>query len=186
MISVEKAYYSSNTNQIHLALYNSSPDSGTFSELISAISIFKSSSSGEYRYTATWNVVEFDEVSPGVAAQCHVYINTEDIEPVLSSYPVFDPSGIIRVEISSELNSNSILIIDQSDLYQYKMKIINGEMCSDCDIRYSKKLSRFSFYERMLFEAAESGFTQDAYRLYDELKKMAEYGIPTVKRVNQI
>lgn len=185
MITIEKAYYSENTNQIHLHLYNSNPEIGSFSELISAIQLFKSASkSDEFRYTCTWNLAEFDESLDNNNYQCHIFINIDDITPAVVDYPVFSSSGVTRVEISTIGGSYSLLIVDQKEFYPYKMNIINGEICSDCDIKYSKKLSRFSFYERMLVEAADSGYIYDAELLYNELKKMSEYGLPTVKRIS--
>ena len=76
----------------------------------------------------------------------------------------------------------SSVVLDPTEIYSYKLNIINSEYGYQSSVRINKKMTRFSFYEQLLYNAIELGFEQDSIKYYNELKRMASYGIPKVRQ----
>lgn len=185
MISIEKSYYSSNTNKVMILLYNDEPDVVTFDSVIDSISLVKYSESGEYRYPAIYDKVEFNiEPVSGDAFECllSIVVDSENIEKSSPEYPDFDIEGITGIMLSLTTGTISSVVLDPTEIYSYKLNIINSEYGYQSSVRINKKMTRFSFYEQLLYNAIELGFEQDSIKYYNELKRMASYGIPKVRQ----
>ena len=191
MVSIQKAYYHGLTDQLHIIVYMSKPRDFEIVDLISDVSIHKLSKTleSEYGYrikeeARPLSIVPFDlDAASGNYYQAHIYINVEDIEPIHDSFPEFDASGITRVEFVGPAGGDSKLIVNADEFYDYKMTLLDGETGDDIDPQFSKKMTRFSFYEQMLAYSADRGYTKDAFMFYSQMKRMATYGLPFVKKV---
>ena len=177
MISIENAYYSANTEQIHIVLYNSDLGDGSYDQLLDNIVLSKVINNGTYSFDCQgiYNKSEFDGGS-----QAHIFIPVADIPD--SSNMTFDISGVTTVEVKTTLGDISRTIWDETQFYTYKTAIIESESGRNGAVRAAKKIARFSFYEQMLLNAAKQGFSTDAAIYYAELLRMSSYGIPTVKQ----
>ena len=177
MIIIDNAYYSKETEQIHVTLYNDDPATDPYSTTIENIYLKKVVGDGEYSFNCT-DVYAFTEFDSGT--QAHVIIPVSSV-PDLGNV-AFSIDGVVTVEVKTTIGDIERTIWDDTEFYQYKMAIIDSEGGRSGSIRAAKKIARFSFYEQMLLAASKQGFSQDAAIYYAELKRMATYGIPTVKQ----
>ena len=177
MIIIDNAYYSKETEQIHVTLYNDDPATDPYSTTIENIYLKKVVGDGEYSFNCT-DVYAFTEFDSGT--QAHVIIPVSSV-PDLGNV-AFSIDGVVTVEVKTTIGDIERTIWDDTEFYQYKMAIIDSEGGRSGSIRAAKKIARFSFYEQMLLAASKQGFSQDAAIYYAELKRMTTYGIPTVKQ----
>lgn len=186
MISIDKTYYSEYTEQIHIILYNSEPDVTTFEmSLPDNINLNKVVDAQSYGYLADYSITYFNETSLGSDEyfSAHVIININtDIAAVSDEYPEFTIAGLTGMSIVTTSGELSSAILEPSELYTFKMAIVEAESGYQGGVKTAKKMSRFSFYEQMLINAIELGYLLDANKFYLELKRMSEYGIPKVNR----
>lgn len=177
MIIIDNAYYSKETEQIHVTLYNDDPAIDPYSTTINTIYLYKVIGSSQYSFDCT-GIFEFTEFDANT--QAHVIIPVADIPD--SGTVKFSIDGVVTIEVNTTIGDISRTIWDNTEFYQYKMAIIDSEGGRNGTVRAAKKIARFSFYEQMLLAASIQGFSQDAAIYYSELKRMATYGIPTVKQ----
>ena len=177
MIIIDNAYYSKETEQIHVTLYNDDPATDPYSTTIENIYLHKVIDNGEYSFDCA-GIYEFTEFDSNT--QAHVIIPVASVPD--SGNVAFSIDGVVTVEVKTTIGDIERTIWDDTEFYQYKMAIIDSESGRNGSIRAAKKIARFSFYEQMLLAASKQGFSQDAAIYYAELKRMATYGIPTVKQ----
>lgn len=190
-LSIQTAFFSKMTQQIHIVLYNSNPDQWPYEQIITNIFLKKETESGHLEFDCM-NVAQFtyfDPILPEATTgytQAHIIIPLQDITSYVEGGKDFDIKGITSIEV--ETSANTLVsdlkrtIWDPSDLYKYKTAIIDSEEARGGAVRAAKKLARFSFYEQMLVSAAEQGFNEDATIYYNELVRMATYNTQTVKQ----
>lgn len=177
MIIIDNAYYSKETEQIHVTLYNDDPATDPYSVVIDTIYLYKVIGADEYSFDCT-GIFEFTEFDSNT--QAHVIIPVNEVP--MSGTVEFSVDGVVRIEVKTTIGDIDRAIWDNTEFYQYKMAIIDSEGGRNGTIKAAKKIARFSFYEQMLLAASSQGFSQDAAIYYAELKRMATYGIPTVKQ----
>ena len=177
MIIIDNAYYSKDTKQIHVTLYNDDPTTDPYSTTIEYIYLYKVIDNSEYSFNCTgvYESTEFDS-----STQAHLIIPVANVPD--SGNAAFSIDGVVTVEVKTAIGDIERTIWDDTEFYQYKMAIIDSESGRNGTVRSAKKIARFSFYEQMLITASKQGFGGDAAIYYEELKRMATYGMPTVKR----
>ncbi len=177
MLTIENAYYSKTTDQIHVIMYNDSPGIDPWIEAITGVVLKKIIDDKEYVFDCEghYYTQEFDS-----NMQIHIYIPINEVP--ISSGEEFSISGVTTVEVSTIYGPIERTIWDSTEFYKYKTSIIESEEGRGGTVRAAKKIARFSFYEQMLLNAAYQGFSTDAAIYYNEMVRMASYGIPNVKQ----
>ena len=166
MISIEKAYFSSDSTKIYAHLHSTDANSFPISD-ISKVSIIKTIGGVESRFTlATLPEYTGDNVDE---------ILVIDIEDGFVEAN-FSPAGVMEIEVEFDENKSNSYVTIPDEFYDMKAKMMSVNSDNSNISKMSKKLATFAFLERMMITAAESGYIDDANLFYTEMRRLSSFG----------
>ena len=134
------------------------------------------------------DVTSFIELNGGVfgietTTSAIMSINLSSIVAVIPGYD-FNEYGISALKILFNGGSDKSYFINESEFYEYKLKMFNQTIDKNDTLKMTKKLTLFTFLESMIKQSLNSRSYINAGNAYSELVKLSLLGYTDVLKNN--